>query len=100
MLLNVQVFAVVKLGLGMAMVGLGVVTMGSNLKQITMHLLTKTLVRTRKSFYKLKNMHIMKSCLWNWSATKTFGSLGVEQQVRKHLLTAILLLHIILNFNE
>ncbi len=76
-LLSVHVFAMVKLGLGVVMVW-------SNLKQVIVSLLTKTLVRMKKSFYKLKNKHVMKSCLWNWSATKNFGSLGIKQQVRGH----------------
>jgi hypothetical protein len=79
MLLIVHVFAMVKLGLGVAMMGLGVVMVWSNLKQVIVSLLTETLLRMRKSFYKLKNKHVMKSCLWNWSATKNFGSLGIEQ---------------------
>jgi hypothetical protein len=46
MLLNVHVFGVVKLGLKVAMVGLGV-------------------VMAKKFIYKLKNKHVMKSYLWN-----------------------------------
>ncbi len=79
MLLSVHVFTMVKLGFGVA------VMVWSNLKQIIVSLLTKTLVKLKNNFYKLKNKHIMKSCLWNWSATKIFGSLGVKQQVHGHL---------------
>jgi hypothetical protein len=32
--------------------------------------LIKTLVRMKKSCYKLKNRHVMKNYLWNWSVTK------------------------------
>jgi hypothetical protein len=64
-------------------------------------LLTETLVRTRKSFYKLKNKHVMKSCLWNWNATNFFGSFGIEQICGhfKKLMT-ILVWWIVLSFNK
>ncbi len=67
-----------------------------------MSLLIEILVKMRKSFYKLKNKHVMKSCLWNWSTTKIFVSLRIEQQVCGHSfkLMTILLLYIVLSFNE
>jgi hypothetical protein len=43
-------------------------------------------------FYKLKNKHVMKSCLWNLSATKIFVSLGIEQQVHGHFLKLMTIL--------